>query len=139
MPLLENNLLKQKIIDPIKLMKPNQDMVFFEVFMQLTRHARGTVQIQCKLKSEIGDREQQIQFITQSKKAGRFMALRVYLGATDKPDMSYIRRELEFIHIHANHRAKHLEEQLWRVIGSGELLDITAEVELRFPSLMPAA
>jgi len=139
MPLLENNLLKQKIIDPIKLMKPNQDMVFFEVFMQLTRHARGTVQIQCKLKSELGDRQQQIQFITQSKKAGRFMALRVYLGATDKPDMSYIRRELEFIHIHANHRAKHLEEQLWRVIGSGELLDITAEVELRFPSLMPAA
>lgn len=135
-PLLDNNVLKQHIIDPIKLMKPTHDMAFFEVFMQLTRHPRGAVQIQCKLKSELGNREQQIQFITQSKKVGRFMALRVYIGATDKPDMSYIRRELEYIHIHANHRAKQLEEQLWRVIGSGELLDITTEVEIRFPSLM---
>jgi hypothetical protein len=135
-PLLDNNVLKQHIIDPIKLMKPTHDMAFFEVFMQLTRHPRGAVQIQCKLKSELGNREQQIQFITQSKKVGRFMALRVYIGATEKPDMSYIRRELEYIHIHANHRAKQLEEQLWRVIGSGELLDITTEVEIRFPSLM---
>jgi hypothetical protein len=139
MPLLDNNVLKQQIIDPIKLMKPNQDMVFFEVFMQLTRHARGTVQIHCKLKSELDGREQQIQFITQSKKVGRFMALRVYLGATDKPDMSYIRRELEYINMHATHRAKQLEEQLWKVIGSGELLDITAEVEIRFPSLLSLA
>ncbi|HBF46745.1 MAG TPA: PilZ domain-containing protein, partial [Shewanella frigidimarina] len=138
-PLLDNNVLKQHIIDPIKLMKPTHGMAFFEVFMQLTRHPRGAVQIQCKLKSELGNREQQIQFITQSKKVGRFMALRVYIGATDKPDMSYIRRELEYIHIHANHRAKQLEEQLWRVIGSGELLDITTEVEIRFPSLMTLA
>ncbi|QDE32154.1 PilZ domain-containing protein [Shewanella polaris] len=136
MPLLKNNVLKQQIVDPLKLMKPTQDMTFFEVFIQLTRHPRGAVQIQCKLKSELINREQQIEFITQSKKAGRFMALRVYVGATDKPDMSYIRRELEYIHIHANHRAKQLEEQLWKVIGSGELLDITAEVEFRFPSVM---
>ncbi|KVX01053.1 PilZ domain-containing protein [Shewanella frigidimarina] len=138
-PLLDNNVLKQQIIDPIKLLKTTDGMAFFEVFMQLTRHPRGAVQIQCKLKSELGNREQQIQFITQSKKVGRFMALRVYIGATDKPDMSYIRRELEYIHIHANHRAKQLEEQLWRVIGSGELLDITTEVEIRFPSLMTLA
>jgi hypothetical protein len=139
LPLLDNNVLKQQIIDPLKLMKPNHEMGFFEVFMQLTRHPRGAVQIQCKLKSELGNNAQQIQFITQSKKVGRFMALRVYVGATDKPDMSYIRRELEYIHIHAHHRAKQLEEQLWKVIGSGELLDITAEVEIRFPSVMALA
>jgi hypothetical protein len=139
LPLLDKNVLKQQIIDPLKLMKPNHEMGFFEVFMQLTRHPRGAVQIQCKLKSELGNNAQQIQFITQSKKVGRFMALRVYVGATDKPDMSYIRRELEYIHIHAHHRAKQLEEQLWKVIGSGELLDITTEVEIRFPSVMTLA
>ncbi len=135
-PLLDNKVLKQQIIDPIKLMKPNDNMAFFEVFIKLTRLPRGAIDIQCKLKSEVGNREQQIEFICQSKKTGRFMALRVYLGATSKPDMSYIRRELEYIHIHAIHRAKQLEDQLWRVIGSGELLDITTEVEFRFPSVM---
>jgi len=139
MPLLDNHVLKQQIIDPIKLMKTSQGMAFFEVFMHITPQPRGAVQIQCKLKSELGGTEQQIQFISKSKKAGRFMALRVYLGATDKPDMSYIRRELEYINLHVTHRAKQLEAQLWNVIGSGELLDITAEVELRFPSLMPFA
>lgn len=49
--------------------------------------------------------------------------------------MNYLRRELEYINIHANHKAKQLEEQLWRVIGVGELLDITQEVELRYPVL----
>ncbi|GGP80580.1 PilZ domain-containing protein [Shewanella ulleungensis] len=136
LPLLDNNVLKQQIIDPIKAMKASHDMDFFEVFMQLVRQPRGSVQIKCILKSELGGRDNQIQFIQQSKKVGRFMALRVYRGATDKPDMSYIRRELEYINIHANHRAKQLEEQLWKVIGSGELLDITAEVEIRYPSLM---
>ncbi|MDD8058798.1 MULTISPECIES: PilZ domain-containing protein [Shewanella] len=135
-PLLDNNVLKQQIIDPIKAMKPSHDMDFFEVFIQLVRQARGSVQLKCVLKSELGGKDNQVKFIQQSKKVGRFMALRVYRGATDKPDMSYIRRELEYIHIHANHRAKHLEEQLWKVIGSGELLDITAEVEIRYPSLV---
>jgi hypothetical protein len=138
-PLLDNNLLKHQIIDPIKAMKASHDMDFFEVFIQLIRQPRGTVQIKCILKSELGGRDNQIKFIQQCKKVGRFMALRVYRGATDKPDMSYIRRELEYINIHANHRAKQLEEQLWKVIGSGELLDITAEVEVRYPSILATA
>ena len=49
--------------------------------------------------------------------------------------MGYLRRELKYINIHANHRAKQLEDQLWRIIGVGELLDITQEVELRYPVL----
>ncbi|MGL5391408.1 MAG: hypothetical protein ACRDA8_08570, partial [Shewanella sp.] len=62
---------------------------------------------------------------------------RIYRGAAEKPDMNYLRRELEYINIHANHKAKQLEDQLWRIIGVGELLDITQEVELRYPALQP--
>ncbi|AAN54293.1 PilZ domain-containing protein [Shewanella oneidensis MR-1] len=134
-PLLKDGFCKRDILDPIRQMKPQQDMDFIEVFIQLTRQSRGRFHLKCIPATEVGDAQAKVAFITQSKLTGRFMALRIYRGATEKPDMGYLRRELEYINIHANHRAKQLEEQLWRIIGVGELLDITQEVELRYPAL----
>lgn len=134
-PLLKDGFFKRDILDPIRQMKPQQDMDFIEVFIQLTRQSRGQFHLKCVPATELRDAQTKIAFINQSKLAGRFMALRIYRGATEKPDMGYLRRELEYINIHANHRAKQLEEQLWRIIGVGELLDITQEVELRYPAL----
>ncbi|MGL5666685.1 MAG: PilZ domain-containing protein [Shewanella sp.] len=134
-PLLKDGFFKRDILDPIRQMKPQQDMDFIEVFIQLTRQSRGQFHLKCVPATELGDTQAKIAFINQSKLAGRFMALRIYRGATEKPDMGYVRRDLEYINIHANHRAKQLEEQLWRIIGVGELLDITQEVELRYPAL----
>ncbi|PIW58956.1 PilZ domain-containing protein [Shewanella sp. CG12_big_fil_rev_8_21_14_0_65_47_15] len=134
-PLLKDGFFKREILEPIRQMKPQQDMDFIEVFIQLTRQSRGQIHLKCVLASEVGDAKAKVAFINQSKMAGRFIALRIYRGATEKPDISYLRRELEYINVHANHRAKQLEEQLWRIIGVGELLDITQEVELRYPVL----
>ncbi|MGL4750059.1 MAG: PilZ domain-containing protein, partial [Shewanella sp.] len=134
-PLLKDGFCKRDILDPIRQMKPQQDMDFIEVFIQLTRQSRGQFHLKCVPTTELVDAQAKIAFINQSKLAGRFMALRIYRGATEKPDRGYLRRELEYINIHANHRAKQLEEQLWRIIGVGELLDITQEVELRYPAL----
>ncbi|MGL5046048.1 MAG: PilZ domain-containing protein, partial [Shewanella sp.] len=134
-PLLKDGFFKRDILEPIRQMKPQQDMDFIEVFIQLIRQSRGKIFLKCILATEIDTVEAQITFINQSKSLGRFLALRIYRGATEKPDINYLRRELEYINIHASHKAKQLEEQLWRVIGVGELLDITQEVELRYPAL----
>lgn len=134
-PLLKDGFFKRDILEPIRQMKPQQDMDFIEVFVQVTRQSRGKIHLKCMRTTEIGNAQAQLAFINQSNVTGRFIALRVYRGATEKPDMSYLRRELEYINIHANHKAKQLEEQLWRVIGVGELLDITQEVELRYPAI----
>ena len=134
-PLLADGVFKEQILEPIKQMKVQQDMDFFEVFIQLSVHSRGKFFLKCVLGSSLTDIQAQQQFIQQSRKLGRFIALRVYRGATGKPDLNYIRREREYINIHANHKAKQLDEQLWRIIGVGELVDITQEVELRYPKL----
>ena len=134
-PLLKDGLFKRDILDPIRKMKPQQEMDFIEVFIQLTRQSRGKIHLKCVLATNVGDKQSQIAFIKQSKVAGRFIALRIFRGATEKPDMNYLRHELEYINIHANHKAKQLEDQLWRIIGVGELLDITQAVELRYPAL----
>ncbi|WP_372869855.1 PilZ domain-containing protein [Shewanella sp.] len=134
-PLLAQGALKRDILEPIRTMRPNDEMSFTELFVQVVRQSRGGILLKCVPANSIGDMAAQIAFITQSNQLGKFMAIRLYRGVTGKPDNSAIRRELEYIHIHALHKAKQLEEQLWKIVGVGELLDITDEVVLRYPEL----
>ncbi|NMH66563.1 PilZ domain-containing protein [Shewanella salipaludis] len=134
-PLLRDGGFKRLLLEPIRQMKASDNMDFFEVFIQVSQPSSGRLHLKSVAACELGETRAQIDFIRQARTMGRFVALRVYRGATDKPDMQYIRRELEYIRVHASHRAKQLEQQLWHIIGVGELLDITQEVELRYPVL----
>jgi hypothetical protein len=133
--LLDNGHLKHDFIDPIRQMKPQDGMAFFEVYVQVSRQSQGRIKIKCIAPEEIGDQPAQTHFIRQSQHLGKFMALRIYRGAAGKPDINYIKRELEYIGVHAQHKAKQLEQRMWHIIGVGELLEITPEVMLRYPSL----
>lgn len=134
-PLLSYDTLKKDIIAPVKSMDPRENMNFFEVYLQVSLQSRGQIHLKCMRTEDIGDRKAQVQFIQQAQHLGKFVALRVYYGATGKPDLNYIRRELSYMMLHAQHKAKALEEKLWKVIGTGELLDVTDEVKLRYPEL----
>ncbi|MCL2917597.1 PilZ domain-containing protein [Shewanella litorisediminis] len=134
-PLLGNGMLKQAVLDPIRTLRPNDEMSYVELFVQVIRQSRGGILLKFVPSVELGAAEAQLSFINQSNQVGKFMAIRLYRGATGKPDNSCIRRELEYIHVHAQHKAKQLEEQLWRIVGVGELLDVTDEVVLRFQAL----
>lgn len=133
--LLKDGRLKSMFIEPIRALKPQDGLEYFEVYLQVSRQSQGQVRVKCQTPDEIGDLNARQHFIHQSNNLGKFMALRVYRGATGKPDLSYIRREIEYIGIHAQHKSKKLEELLWRIVGTGELLDITQEVQLRYPAL----
>lgn len=132
--LLDNGRLKRDLIDPLRQMKPQDGLDFFEVFVQVSRQSQGRIKLKCVTAAEIGDETAQIHFIRQSHNLGKFMALRIYRGATAKPDLTYIKRELEHISVHAHHKATQIEQLMWRIIGVGEFLDITAEVLLRYPN-----
>lgn len=134
-PLFQDDKLKRDIVTPIRTMKPQNGLSFYEVYLQISQHSQGKINVRCIADSDIKDTAHLQQFIEQSRNLGEFLALRVYRGAVGKPDLDYIRREREYIKIHAQHKGKKLEEQLWRIIGVGELLDVTREVTLRFPEL----
>ena len=135
-PLLHDGKLKRDFITPIRSMKPQNGLSYFEIFVQISRMSQGQIKVRCISDCELTDRTQQLSFIQRSQGLGEFMALRVYRGATGKPDLNYIRREREYINIHSPHKGKKLEEQLWNIIGVGEFLDVTQEVTLRFPELL---
>ncbi|MBV7314937.1 PilZ domain-containing protein [Shewanella sp. NIFS-20-20] len=129
--LLDHGVLKRDLLDPVRTMNPDYEMDFFEVFMSLLPSG----ELLCQQPRIIGDINAQLKFIRQAQDHGQFYAIRVYRGAAHKPDMSYIRRETEYMLPYAPHKVKQLEEMLWQVIGLGEILDITHEVLLRYPSL----
>ncbi|ABE54322.1 type IV pilus assembly PilZ [Shewanella denitrificans OS217] len=134
-PLLENGQFKQHYLEPCKKMKHQHRLNFFEVFIQVKHHARGSISLTTRHLDELISKEAQLQFIRGGQKAGKFTALRIYIGAAEKSDLSYIRRELEYITSQAKHKAHQLEERLNSIIGVGELLDVTQEVLCRYPEL----
>ncbi|GAC15917.1 PilZ domain-containing protein [Aliiglaciecola lipolytica] len=77
-----------------------------------------------------GDKERK-NFINQARQAGQFIAVKVFLARAGRPDIERLQSEISYVGIYAIHRAKVLEEQLWNIIGVGDLIDVTDEVLIR--------
>ncbi|MGI2258019.1 PilZ domain-containing protein [Shewanella sp. GXUN23E] len=134
-PLLAEERFKKWIMTPIRDAKPTDKPAVVEVFVEMARQSRGQIELYCYEAEEVGDRDGQLAFIQRCQRNGQFRALRLYIGATTKPDMFYIRREMDYITVQAPHKAKMVEHMMWHLIGVGELLDVTQEVLMRFPEL----
>jgi hypothetical protein len=134
-PLLENGVFKRQLLDQCKQMKHQYELRFFEVFIEVKHHSRGLISLTTRLAEELSEKKNQINYIKAAKKAGQFLALRVYISAAEKADLNYIRRELEYVASQAKHKATQLESRLNDIIGVGELLDITQEVIGRYSEL----
>lgn len=61
-----------------------------------------------------------------------FFCFRIFLSRTGRPDTEHIAKELGYISQYAIHKAKILEEELWSVVGVGDVIDISLETLLRF-------
>jgi hypothetical protein len=72
------------------------------------------------------------QFISQALQNGQFIAVKVFLARTGRPDFETMQSELNYVSIYAVHKAKLLEEQLWNVSAMGDIIDVTDEVLRRF-------
>ena len=76
--------------------------------------------------------EHRRQFITEALQNGQFIAVKVFLGRTGRPDFETMQSELNYVSSFAIHKAKLLEEQLWNVSAMGDIIDVTDEVLRRF-------
>ena len=81
---------------------------------------------------QLATQEQRQQFITQALEQGQFIALKVFLARTGRPDIDHLQSEINYVGVYAVHKAKQLEEKLWNVHGVGDLVDITDLVMNRY-------
>ncbi|MBU2180737.1 MAG: hypothetical protein KJ930_15025, partial [Gammaproteobacteria bacterium] len=57
---------------------------------------------------------------------------KIFLSRTGRPDTEHISKELGYVSVYAIHKAKVLEEELWSVVGVGDVIDISDEILLRY-------
>ncbi|WP_133405804.1 PilZ domain-containing protein [Parashewanella tropica] len=127
-PLFEGGFFKKQIVSFIRRTKSNQEMMSIDFYLHLIRGSRGTFTLKAITKNQLKTVDEQVEYIKTGQKLGKFIALRIYVGVTGKPDLKYIQQERHYIARHAAHKAKMLEEKLWYTVGVGEIMDITAEV-----------
>lgn len=116
----------------LKKIKTNNKPVMREVFVAFDPSKENIDEaIKSRFADQFhGDKERK-NFIAQAMEAGQFIAIKVFLARAGRPDMERLQSEINYVGVYAIHRAKVLEEQLWSIIGVGDLVDVTDEVMIR--------
>jgi hypothetical protein len=88
--------------------------------------------IKSRFTDQFDDDEERQKFIRRALADGQFIAIKVFIARTGRPDTERLQSEIAYVGMYAIHRAKVMEEQLWSIIGVGDLIDVTDEVMLRY-------
>ena len=70
-------------------------------------------------------------FVMAAVKKDVFLAFRIFVSKTGRPDMDYVSNEIKYINHYAMHKAKEIESKLWNVIGVADVIDISDEVMVK--------
>jgi hypothetical protein len=67
-------------------------------------------------------------FIDQCLPNSVFRAIAVNLSRAGKPDIQFIQAELAYMSYYAAYKAEELEEELWKIFGVAETIDVTSSL-----------
>ncbi|WP_018693534.1 PilZ domain-containing protein [Algicola sagamiensis] len=125
-PLSKDNVLNGTLGTKLKTLKRHSRPVSSDLFLfipdDVTKAPESIYDFQMKGLNPLGS------FIDRSTSEGIFIAYRLYISRTGRPDMDFIAKELSYISHYAIHKARVVEEDLWSVVGIGDLIDITDKV-----------
>ena len=133
-PLYRNLTSKHDFIEnAMNSLKANERPMMRELFIAFDPSKDNLVDaIKSLVSEQFIKHEKRRQFISQALQHGQFIALKVFIAKTGRPDIEKMQSELSYISVYALHKAKLLEEKLWNVTGVGDLVDVTDEVMRRY-------
>ncbi len=113
--------------------KPHQRPVMSELFVAFDPNKNSASEaIKSCYIDQFANDDQRRQFIAQALDQGQFIALKIFLARTGRPDIDRLQSEINYVGVYAVHRAKQLEEKLWNINGVGDIVDITDLVMSRY-------
>lgn len=130
-PLLQGDLLRQLLLDPLRAMAREDLPKEVEIYISWQRLANGAPQFHSVATRTLVDIGAKRDFISHARLKGEFYSVQMGLSRTGRPDTNFIASELDYIAKFAIHKAKRLEDELWSVVGVGELTDTTQATLLR--------
>ncbi|QXC35520.1 PilZ domain-containing protein [Aeromonas sp. FDAARGOS 1407] len=137
-PLFQGGLLKELLMNPLRAIeredKPKED----EVYIACEQTNTGLPVFDSRLASSFTNAQEKRAFIELALKRGEFYSVLVGISRTGRPDTNFIANELDYIAKFAIHKARKLEEELWSVVGVGELTDTTRATLFRLGIAPPS-
>lgn len=133
-PLFRNKIAKHGFInDTLADLKPSDKPVMQELFIAFDPSKdKAADAIESHLSIQFLKTEKRREFISKALQQGQFIAIKVFIARTGRPDFETMQSELNYVSIYALHKAKLLEEQLWNVSAMGDIVDVTDEVLHRY-------
>lgn len=119
--------------DNLKRMKPESAPVMRELFIRYKPKEKTHEEaIRCKFSEQFRNDHDRRSFVVEAIGEGRFYALKIIMSRTGRPDQEILRNELAYVSTYAAHKAKAIEEELWKIAGAGDIVDVTDEVVRRY-------
>ncbi len=124
---------KKFLAETLRKLKAKSPPIIREIFISFNPHAATQEEAinTWFIESFKNDNERK-KFIVKAMASGYFYAIRLHLSRTGRPDQDVLRTELGYVSIYAPHKAKELEEELWRIAGTGDIVDVTDEAMRRY-------
>lgn len=133
LPLLKNNATNLQFANQLKKMKRQEVPYSYEVFLRFIPYQDDIEQsFETKFDFDFQLQSTKQDFVEDVLKNDLLFAFKIFLSRTGRPDTEHIAKELGYVSTYAIHKAKVLEEELWSVVGVGDVVDITDEVLFRF-------
>ncbi|MBU0912858.1 MAG: PilZ domain-containing protein [Gammaproteobacteria bacterium] len=133
LPLLKNNATNLQFANQLKKMKRQEVPFSYEVFLRFTPDQNSIEQsFETKFDFDFQQHSAKKDFVDDVVSTDLLFAFKIFLSRTGRPDTEHIAKELGYVSTYAIHKAKVLEEELWSVVGVGDVVDITDEVLLRY-------
>lgn len=127
-PLFHDKLLRTVILDPLRVMQRYSKPEEITLMYSMEVGPDGSMIYETKTEKEFKSHNEKRLFCAKALKRRSFVAIRLYLTRTGKPDMDYISTELTYISKYAKHKAKRLEDTVWSIIGVCDMVDVTEEL-----------
>ncbi|WP_031566179.1 PilZ domain-containing protein [Rheinheimera texasensis] len=132
-PLLKNSATNLHFANQLKGMKRQDPPRTYEVFIRYRQNQQKMEQsFVTEFDFDLKTTQAKHFFVQDALANDLLFAFRIHLSRTGRPDTEHINKELSYISVYAIHKAKVLEEELWSVVGVGDVIDISDEVLLRF-------
>ncbi|CAM3866741.1 PilZ domain-containing protein [Rheinheimera salexigens] len=130
--ILRNSAASLQFAQQLKQMKRFEQGSEFLLFVSVGHKAKNSSDIECKYSYEFANEKAIQDYVSTSLQHGLLFCYRLCLMRTNRPDIEYFAKELNYISTYAIHKAKLLEEELWSVVGVLDVIDISAEIILRY-------
>lgn len=133
LPLLKNNATNLNFANQLKAMKRQDQPKCYELFIRFRPGQHSLEQsFVTEFDFDLKTTQAKQYFIQDALANDVLFCFKIFLSRTGRPDTEHIAKELSYVSVYAIHKAKVLEEELWSVVGVGDVIDISDELLFRY-------